>query len=139
MAMLRSYLVRSAYEWLSDHSFTPYILVDTECDEVEVPWDFVDEDGKIVLNLSTEAVRDFECSDEGITFRASFSGETMDVNIPVASILGLYSQETGQGVYARDHGYGLMVNEGEDDVDIDPTSIKDKKLTDGHKGGLRLV
>jgi stringent starvation protein B len=141
MAMLRSYLIGATYDWLNDHGFTPYILVDTEYDDVEVPWDFVDDDGKIVLNLSPGAIRDFSCSGEGINFRASFGGEPMDVFIPIESVLSLYSQESSQGIYAREDVYGLIVNEGDSDVEIDPPSLEDKKNTKSSKtkGGLRLV
>lgn len=140
MAMLRSYLVDATYDWLTDHGFTPYILIDTEYDDVEVPWDFVDDDGKIVLNISSEAIRDYECTDEGIHFRASFGGEPMDVVLPVESIMGLYAQETGQGLYAREDVYGLVVNEGDSDVEIDPLTVEQqKKSQKKEKGGLRLV
>ena len=37
MAMLRSYVVKATYNWLVDHGFTPYVLVDTEYDDVIVP------------------------------------------------------------------------------------------------------
>ena len=138
--MLRSYLVEATYQWLNDHDFTPYILVDTEYDGVEVPWDFVDDDGKIVLNISPEAVRDYTCDNEGVSFRASFDGEAMQVLIPIESILGLYAQETGQGIYAREDVYGLMVNEGDSDTEVDPPSkIEKKNSQPKEKGGLRLV
>jgi stringent starvation protein B len=138
MAMLRSYLVDTTYEWILDHGFTPYFLVDTEYESVEVPWDYVEDDGKIVLNLSAEAIVQYECTDEHVAFEATFDGEVTKVFLPMESIIGVYAKETSQGIYAREHGYGMMVNEGEND-DVNPDSLlKDGGLNNSGQG-LRLV
>ena len=47
MARLRPYLIRGTYEWIVDHDMTPYILVDAEQENVEVPWEYVEEGIKI--------------------------------------------------------------------------------------------
>ena len=101
MAMLRSYLVDAPYEWLVDHGFTPYVLVDPEYEEVEVPWDYVEDDGRIVLNLAPDAIVDDPCTEEYVSFHASFDGEPMQVILPMESIIGVYAKETGQGLYSR--------------------------------------
>ena len=82
MAMLRAYLVDSTYEWILDHGMTPYVLVDTEYESVEVPWDYVEDDGKIVLNLSAEAIVDYECTDDYVSFDATFDGVITKVFLP---------------------------------------------------------
>jgi stringent starvation protein B len=51
MAFLRSYLIRSAYDWVVAHQLTPYLLVDATLDDVDVPEEYVDK-GKIILNLA---------------------------------------------------------------------------------------
>jgi stringent starvation protein B len=51
MALLRSYLIRSAYDWVVAHQLTPYLLVDATLDDVDVPEEYVDK-GKIILNLA---------------------------------------------------------------------------------------
>ncbi|WP_119342686.1 ClpXP protease specificity-enhancing factor SspB [Facilibium subflavum] len=136
MAMLRAYLVEATYDWLVDHGFTPYMLIDTEYENVIVPEGYIDEDGKILLNLSPDAISDFHCDNEKVTFHATFDGDVMSINIPIESILELYSGETEQGLYAREFGYGINVNEGESDDDVNPPS--NKSASKG-KGGLRLV
>lgn len=131
MAMLRAYLVEATYDWLVDHNFTPYVLVDTEYRGVEVPTNHIDEDGKILLNLSPEAVINFRCDDKRIQFDATFDGDVVSLQIPVEAIIELYSNETSQGLYAHEFGYGIEVNEGKNDDDIDP----DKASSNNNKGG----
>ena len=139
MAMLRAYLVDSTYEWILDHGMTPYVLVDTEYESVEVPWDYVEDDGKIVLNLSAEAIVDYECTDDYVSFDATFDGVITKVFLPMDSIIGVYSKETGQGIYARDHGYGMMINEGDNEDDVNPDPVSKDSVINKNTTGLRLV
>lgn len=120
MAMLRAYLIEATYDWMVDHSLTPHILVDSDYEEVIVPKDHIDEDGKILLNISQEAVKDIHFNDEQIRFDATFSGHEMQLAIPFEAVLELYAIETQQGLYAREFGYGMSVNEGESDDDVNP-------------------
>jgi stringent starvation protein B len=97
MSSNRPYLIRALYEWLVDNGQTPYFLVDAERDDAVVPRDFV-EDGRIVLNLSPNAVRDLDLGNEWIRFDARFSGRSMEVIVPPDAVLGVYSRENGQGM-----------------------------------------
>jgi stringent starvation protein B len=123
MAMLRSYVVKATYNWLVDHGFTPYVLVDTEYDDVIVPENYIDEDKKILLDLSPQAIENIVISDTQITFDATFDGEAMSLVIPIESVLEVFSKETEQGMYAREFGYGIDINEGEDDASVNPRKI----------------
>ena len=123
MAMLRSYVVKATYNWLVDHGFTPYVLVDTEYDDVVVPENYIDEDKKILLDLSPQAIENIVISDTQITFDATFDGEAMSLVIPIESVLEVFSKETEQGMYAREFGYGIDINEGEDDTSVNPRKI----------------
>ncbi|WP_150468564.1 ClpXP protease specificity-enhancing factor [Francisella sp. SYW-9] len=120
MAMLRAYIVKATYNWLVDHGFTPYVLIDTEYEDIVVPTNYIDEDKKILLDLSPQAVQNLNIDDNHITFEATFDGEPMSVNIPMEAILEVFSKETEQGIYAREFGYGINVNEGEDDETANP-------------------
>ncbi len=93
----RPYLVRAFYEWLLDNDQTPHLLVDVADSSVEVPQQFV-EDGRITLNINPSAVRNLELGNEYISFNARFGGKPMDVLFPVASVLGIYAQESGSGM-----------------------------------------
>ncbi|MED7820176.1 MULTISPECIES: transcriptional regulator MglB [unclassified Francisella] len=123
MAMLRAYIVKATYNWLVDHGFTPYVLIDTDYEDVVVPKNYIDEDKKILLDLSPQAVQNLDIDDNHITFEATFDGEPMSVNIPMEAVLEVFSKETEQGIYAREFGYGINVNEGEDDETANPKKV----------------
>ncbi len=133
MAMLRAYLFDATYEWMTDHSLTPHILVDSEYEDVAVPTQYIEGDGKILLNISQDATENLKIDDTTIQFEASFDGQPMTVSIPVEAVLEFFSPETEQGLYGREFGYGINVHEGNDENDVDP-SPKPKKPT-----GLHLV
>lgn len=97
MTSSRPYLIRALYEWIVDNGFTPYMLVDTSVDRVEVPRAFV-ENGRIILNISPEATHSLVLGNEAVTFNARFSGTAMDVHVPVVSVLAIYARENGQGM-----------------------------------------
>lgn len=150
MARLRSYLVRATYDWLTQHGLTPHFLVDAEVEDVEVPWEYVEE-GKIVLNATPAAVHNLQLKDDFVGFEASFSNKTQQVFFPMDAVLALYARETDQGIYAREENLGMLVNEGESH-ELDPVSPSDdndakdrddeaeaSQSTKKGRGGLRLV
>ena len=57
----RPYLIRALYDWVLDNDLTPHLLVAADADGVDVPRQFVTEDGKITVNISpgmtSEAIR----------------------------------------------------------------------------------
>ena len=102
MTPSRPYLIRALYEWIVDNNFTPYMLVETSSESVEVPRAFV-ENGRIILNISPEATHSLVLGNDAVTFNARFSGTAMDVNVPVASVIAVYARENGQGMIFGDH------------------------------------
>lgn len=101
MTPSRPYLLRGIYEWLVDNDQTPYLLVDAEADNVQVPGQHV-QDGKIILNISPSATRDLILGNEGVSFSARFGGKPMLVNVPADAALALYSKENGRGMMFPD-------------------------------------
>ena len=97
MSSNRPYLLRALYEWISDNGLTPYILVDATNPGVRVPPGAA-KDGKVVLNIASRAVTQFEISNERIRFLARFGGVSQAVDIPMAGVLAIYAQENGQGM-----------------------------------------
>lgn len=98
MKSRRPYLVRAVYEWIVDNHCTPYILVHADTPGVDVPLQFIQE-GRIVLNVSQSAVRDFMMSNELICFSARFAGQPRAVRIPIRAVLAVYAKENGQGMF----------------------------------------
>lgn len=94
----RPYLARAIYEWICDNNLTPYLLVDATLPNTMVPNEFV-KDGQIVLNIVPHAVHALHMNNEAITFSARFGGVSRDIYVPLASVLGLYARENGQGLF----------------------------------------
>ncbi len=85
------------HEWMGDNGHTPHIVVDASVDGVTVPQEHVKE-GKIILNISYSAAHNLKLNNDSVSFRARFSGKPFDVWVPIASVLGIYAKETGQGM-----------------------------------------
>jgi stringent starvation protein B len=104
MTSSRPYLVRAVYEWITDNSLTPYLLVNAQIPGAQVPSQYV-EDGKIVLNLSPTAIRALQLGNEWIEFDTRFSGTQMHVVVPVPAVMAIYARENGQGmVFSEEQG-----------------------------------
>ena len=93
----RPYLLRALFDWIVDSGLTPYILVSAENPDVRVPEQHV-RDGKIVLNISPNAVRDLTLADELVSFDGRFSGTPFWVEVPIAQVAAIYAKETGEGM-----------------------------------------
>lgn len=105
MTSLKPYLIRAIYDWVVDNSYTPYMLVNAEADEVSVPQRYV-QDGKIVLNLHPQAVMGLSLGNQAIGFNARFGGASMQVQFPVAAVLAIYAKENGKGLIFDEDGDG---------------------------------
>lgn len=100
----RPYLLKAAYEWVVDNDMTPYLLVNAEYAGVVIPTEFV-QDGKIVLNISMNAVRHLLMDVEAVSFEARFSGKPMQVYVPIQATLAVYAKENGDGVFFPDEEF----------------------------------
>ena len=122
MSPSRPYLMRALYEWIQDNEFTPYVLVDANIFEVQVPMEHVN-DGQIVLNINASAVRDLLIDNQGLSFSARFSGVTQNIYVPIVAVLAIYAKENGQGM--------VFGNEaGAPDPDQPPETKKPKRDDD---------
>ena len=101
MTPSRPYILRALYEWLLDNDSTPYLLVDATIRNVTVPQQFV-KDGRIVLNISPSAVRGLHIDNDALSFNARFSGQPMDVYVPIVAVQAIYASENGDGM-----GFGM--------------------------------
>ena len=131
MAILRSYLLKATYTWLVDHNFTPYLLVNTNYQGVDVPSQYIDEDAKILLNISPKSIINFNCDDTKIEFLTTFNGEMISIIIPIKAVLQLYSSETNQGIYMQEFN-NIKIKEGN-------SSTNPKKISKNIFNRLHLV
>lgn len=97
MKPLRPYIYHAYYQWLLDNDHTPYLLVNADYPNVDVPAEFV-RDGKIILNIAPRSIGQYVVNDEAISFNARFQGMLREIYIPFGAAEAIYSQETGDGV-----------------------------------------
>ncbi|MDF2866761.1 MAG: sspB [Gammaproteobacteria bacterium] len=133
MTSTRPYLLRAFYEWMCDNEFTPYIVLNADMPEVEVPRQFV-ENGQIILNISPEAVDELELGNDNVSFQARFSGVPRTIAAPVKAVLAIYAHENGQGVVFSEE----EVEEEGDDETPPPAPTKTSGKGKG-KANLRIV
>lgn len=93
----RPYLLRALYEWILDNAMTPQILVDTTVSGTVVPESYT-ANGRIILNIQPDAVRDLVLGNEQITFSARFGGKSFQSIVPLNSVLAVYARENGKGL-----------------------------------------
>jgi len=91
-------MIRALYEWIVDNDFTPHIVVNALAGGVEVPQQYVNKEGQIVLNVAPRAVASLELGNKAISFNARFGGIPTDIYVPSHAVLGIYARENGQGM-----------------------------------------
>ena len=97
----RPYLIRAIREWAMDNGLTPQLLVDAGVDGIVIPEGHV-RDGKIVLNVHSQAVKALELGNEFITFSARFGGTSHAIKLPIQSVLAVFARENGQGIFFQE-------------------------------------
>lgn len=116
MTSNKPYLIRAFYEWIIDNNLTPYVVIDTEHADVEVPTQYI-EAGKIILNISPTASNNLLIDNDIIQFNARFSGIPKRIYAPIHTVMA---------IYARENGRGMVFTEEEQDVGNDMNGDGDK-------------
>ncbi len=123
------YLIRALFDWVIDNGLTPHLLIDTSDQSVVVPQQFV-ENQKIVLNISTSATTNLVLGNESISFNARFSGQPMNVFLPIESVMAIYAKENGQGMmFAQEDSSVVLSGKGNNDEPEPPTPPPSKRPT----------
>ena len=135
MSSNRPYLLRALYQWIEDNQMTPYLLVDASRDGVQVPPATI-KDGRVVLNIAGRAVAGLDLGNREVRFKARFGGVSQSVSIPVAAVLAIYAQETGQGMMLPEDGAGTLPAEEPPGDEPDPAPGEGGPKRGGH---LRVV
>jgi len=128
MTSQKPYLVRAIYEWLLDNQLTPYLLVNTTIDGVDVPQDYINDD-KIVLNITPGAINNFHSDNDWISFSARFGGKPVELFVPISAILAIYGKENNEGMFFTD----------EEPLDIPPSPPKRPSAPEKVKPTLKVV
>lgn len=122
MTSNRPYLLRAFYQWIVDNECTPYIVVEADLPNVEVPPQTV-RDGQVVLNISPNAVQNLLLEDTQVTFSARFGGVPFEVYVPVYAISAIYARENGAGSMFPPEPIPELEQEKAPEVEEDPSSI----------------
>ncbi|MFZ1547742.1 MAG: ClpXP protease specificity-enhancing factor [Candidatus Nitrotoga sp.] len=92
----KPYMIRAIYDWCSDSALTPYLAVKVD-EQTRVPKAYI-KNGEIVINLSTEAVRNLQIGKEEITCGGRFGGVLHGLVVPIEAVIGIFAKETGRGL-----------------------------------------
>ena len=84
-----------------DAKQTAYLLVDGSSHDIGAPKDFLDVDGRMLLNIGDSSTSGFNFGENQIKFSVKFSGRDYSLSIPINQVLKLYSKETGEGMSWR--------------------------------------
>ena len=94
----RSYFIKAMRDWIEDNQLTSYLLIDATLPGVSIPVEYV-QDGRILLNASSIAVKDLVITHDFLSFSARFSGIVKDVYAPIQAIAAIYAKENGKGIF----------------------------------------
>ncbi|MDH2916409.1 MAG: ClpXP protease specificity-enhancing factor [Gallionella sp.] len=121
----KPYLIRAIHEWCCDAGYTPYLAVQVD-DYTQVPLAYVKE-GKIVLNIGVDAVKNLHLGNEDITCGGRFGGVAHQIIVPVSAVIGIFAKETGQGlVFQGQESSPIAAIQGDEPDETPPTPGKPK-------------
>lgn len=118
----RPYLIRGLYEWIVDNGWVPHLLVDTRVKNVQVPEEYVSDDGRIILNISPDATRGLLIGNDRIIFTTRFAGVSYQVCLPPSAVKAIYAKENGEGMVFPEEEDASSVDGGSDEPPPTPPS-----------------
>lgn len=124
----KPYLIRAIYEWCTDTGYTPYLAVQVD-DYTQVPKAYV-KDGRIVLNIGVDAVKNLHIGNEDITCGGRFGGVSHQIIVPVTAVIGIFAKENGQGLVFQGQETSQLMSESPGaSGDLSPPTPGKPKLT----------
>lgn len=88
----RPHLILALLDWCEAEGYTPYMQVVVD-DWTSVPREYVNDDGTIVLCVSTEATSGRDVGYEQMTFKARFGERSHNIVIPLGRIQAIFPKE----------------------------------------------
>lgn len=133
MTPSRPYLLRAFYDWIVDNRATPYVVVSADMPGVDVPKDYI-ENGRIILNISPNAVRGLSMTNDSVAFNARFAGTPYDIYIPIRAVSAIYAKENGRGMVFKDED-DFQASDSGDSGESSASSGSTSNKGGGKKGG----
>lgn len=92
----KPYIIRALNNWLEDNNLTTDIIVLSSYPNVNVPKEFINENGTIVLNISLRSTRFLNIDNLYTTFTSRFNGKEIDISFPTEAIAAVQAREINQ-------------------------------------------
>lgn len=128
----KPYIVRALHEWALDQGMTPQIVANANLDNVNVPMQYVN-NGRIVLNVHPDSVRELVLENSHISFYARFSGKPHLIYLPMDCVMAIFARENGQGIaFPTENAPTPPPPPKPDETDSEATA-QDEKLDAGDK------
>ena len=120
---IKKALVDALINEFFDQEYTPHVVVDTTSDTYVGPTHLANKEGFPVFSLGLNAVRNYDVTDEGISFEATFSGKNYWCDLRYETIAGVFPKEE-PGVFFP---FGVTVEpKVEPKVEPEPVAYLDK-------------
>ncbi len=132
----KPYLIRAIYDWCADSGLTAYLAVQVD-EYTQVPKNYV-KDGKIVLNISVDAVRNLHMGNEDISCSGRFGGVSHQIMVPISAVIGIFAKENGQGLVFQGQNSSPMLSSVTEGTPGNPDEPPDDPAPQG-KPKLRIV
>jgi stringent starvation protein B len=132
----KPYLIRAIYDWCADSGLTAYLAVQVD-EYTQVPKNYV-KDGKIVLNISVDAIRNLHMGNEDISCSGRFGGVSHQIMVPISAVIGIFAKENGQGLVFQGQESSPMIGSGTESNSGNPDEPPDEPAPQG-KPKLRIV
>ena len=130
------YLIKGIYNWCIDSGYTPYISAELSVDS-KIPLfnspTPLDPENLLVLNISPKSAKGIVINNEGISFTTRFNGKSTNVFLSINSIKGIYSKESGEGIFLNNRQH---FEANKDNLFVSKST---KKLIKKNKPQLKLV
>lgn len=97
------FLLPGVLNWVIESGETPYLIVFARHHEAQVPADYIQEDGTMILNISGHAIRNLSFNDVGVRFESRFAGQPHLISVPYTAVLGLIGRESGEGMFFQEN------------------------------------
>lgn len=136
MTSTRPYLLRAMHEWMLDNDLTPQLVVDASSDDPRVPRQYV-KDGRIVLNVSPNAVRHLSMSNDRVEFTARFSGTPFQVSVAPVHVVAIVARENGAGMSFPDEEAQAAAPSPAPEREPDPDGVPPP--TPGKRPSLKVI
>lgn len=89
-------LISAFVNWSDKNNLVTYVQVVID-DAVAVPSKFI-ENGKIILNISSQAIHNFHLANNALNFSARFDGTIHEIFIPVERIGAIFVKDSNIGL-----------------------------------------